>query len=420
MRQLFSKQDFLNTKWFIAEKLTTLLVAIIIIPKIFTSLGVLNIGKLKFAETFIGFFTPFMFLGLSAICIREIIFYPKRTKFILATALYLRTASWLITFIIIFIYTYFFIDKDLFGLYLLICFSYLVRIFDVFEYYFHAIKQTKFVFISKILSLLIVLLLQYYGVKQQFGIEYFASLIVLDFLIQSIVYIFIIKAKNIFGLKYLVFSKSMAIYLLKNSFPLMLSNFLILIYIVTDDFILKYYHGDAGYGYYSTIYFLIITLTWSVGFSLINALFPSLAESYTTNLKEYYKKISLLILYMLALGGFIVVFYHFFSFKILTTFFDESFLKINSALKLFSWAPLFIFIGMVFEKHLILTNHIEKNVYRFILGCICNLLLSLILIPTYNIMGAVIAVLISHFVTNIGFILIDTSSRKQLKFLFLK
>ncbi|WP_372746465.1 oligosaccharide flippase family protein [Lutibacter sp.] len=420
MGQLFSKQDFLNTKWFIAEKLTSLLVAIIIVPKIFTSLGVLNIGKLKFAETFISFFTPLMFLGLSAICIRELVFYPKRTKLIVATALFLRIASWLLALFIILIYTYFFIDNNLFTLYLLICFSYLVRVFDVFEYYFHAIKQTKFVFISKTLSLVIVLLLQYYGVKNQFGIEYFASLIILDFLIQNIVYLAIVKAKNIFNFKDLVLSKSMAVYLLKNSFPLMLSNFIILIYIVTDDFILKYYHGDESYGFYSTIYYLIITLTWSIGFSLINALFPSLAESYTTSIREYYQKISLLTIYMLAIGIFIVAFYHIFSFTILIEFFDESFFKINNSLKLFSWAPLFIFIGMIFEKHLILTNHIEKNVYRFTIGCICNLLLSIILIPKYEISGAVIAVLISHFVVNIGYILMDTKSRKQLKFLFLK
>ncbi|SNR58458.1 oligosaccharide flippase family protein [Lutibacter flavus] len=420
MPQLFSKQDFLNTKWFIAEKLTSLLVAIIIIPKIFNSLGVLNIGKLKFAETFVNFFTPIIFLGLSAICIRELIFYPKRTKFILATALYLRTASWLLSLIVIFTYTYFFIDNNLLILYLLICFSYLVRVFDVFEYYFHAIKQTKYVFISKSISLLIVVLLQYYGVKNQIGIEYFASLIILDFLIQSIIYYSIIKTKNIFSFKDLVFSKVLAKYLLKNSFPLILSNFLILIYIVTDDFILKYYHGDESYGLYSTIYYLIITLTWSIGFSIINALFPSLAESYTTNLRVYYQKISSIIIYMLALGVLIIICYNLFSYHILNNFFDKSFLKINNMLKLFSWAPLFIFIGMIFEKHLIITNHIEKNVYRFILGCISNLILSMILIPKYEITGAIIAVLFSHFITNIGFLFLDTKSRKQLNFLFLK
>jgi len=420
MRQLFSKKDFLNAKWFIAEKLTSLLVAIIIIPKIYNSLGVVNIGKLKFAETFINFFTPLLFLALSAICIREIVFYPKRIKLILATAFYLRLASWILTLVIIFTYSYFFVDSDLLVLYLLICFSYLVRIFDVFEYYFYAIKKAKYVFLSKSVSLFIIVLLQYYGVKNQFGIYYFASLLILDFLIQSFIYLGIVKIKNIFNFNVLVFSKPMAKYLLKNSFPLMLSNFLILIYIVTDDFILKYYHGDASYGLYSTIYFLIITLTWNIGYSIINALFPSLAESYKINLKAYYKKISLLLIYMLVLGVLIAVFYHLFSFTILNEFFDESFMKINTPLKLFSWAPLFIFVGMIFEKHLIIANHLEKNVYRFILGCISNLILSFILIPKYEIMGAVIAVLISHFVTNIVYVFIDTKSRKQLKFLFVK
>ncbi|RXP63505.1 hypothetical protein EC396_01485 [Lutibacter sp. HS1-25] len=420
MAQLFSKQDLLNTKWFIAEKLTSLLVAIIIVPKIFKSIGILNIGKLKFAETFISFFTPIMFLGLSAICIREIVFYPKRTKLILSTALYLRTASWLLALLIILTYSYLFIDKELLMLYFVICFSYFVRIFDVFEYYFYAIKKTKYVFISKISSLFIIVVLQYYGVIQQFGIIYFASLIIFDFLIQSTIYFGIVKTKNIFNFKDLVFSKSMAIYLLKNAFPLVISNFLILIYIVTDDFFLKYYHGDASYGYYATIYFLIITLTWSIGFSIINALFPSLAESYTSNLKIYYQKISLLIAYMLVLGVLIILIYHFFSNAILNTFFDESFLKINYSLKLFSWGPLMIFMGMIYEKHLITTNRIEKNVYRFVLGCISNLFFSIILIPKYAINGAIIAVLVSHFLTNIAFVFFDAKSRKELKFLFLK
>jgi O-antigen/teichoic acid export membrane protein len=419
MRQLFSKQDFLNTKWFIAEKLTSLLVAIIIIPKIFNSLGILNIGKLKFTETFVSFFTPLLFLGLSAICIREIVFYPKRAKFIISTALYLRVASWLLTLIIIFTYTFLFIDNNLLILYLLICFSYLARIFDVFEYYFHAIKKYKYIFIGKTLSLFFILLLQYYGVQNNFGINYFATLVIIDFSTQSLIYFLIINSKTDFKLKEFVFSKILAKYLLKNSFPLILSNFLILIYIVTDDFILKYYHGDESYGLYSTIYYLIITF-WNIGFSIINALFPSLAESYTTNLREYYQKISLIIIYMLVLGVLIVVFYHLFSFTILNDFFDKSFLKINNTLKLFSWAPLFIFIGMIFEKHLIITNHIEKNVYRFILGCISNLILSIILIPKYEITGAIIAVLVSHFITNIGYVFIDNKSRKQLKFLFLK
>ena len=269
---LFSKQDFLNTKWFIAEKLIQLLVGIFIIPKIFNSLGVLNIGKLKFAETFIAFFAPVLFLGLSAICIREIIFNPKKTKEILVTAFYLRLFSWILFFIGLLIYNYFYNSNELFWLYFLIGFSYFIRITDVFEYYFYAIKKTNYIFISKISSLFCIVLLQYYGVEHQLGIQYFASLLIIDFLLQGIIYGFIFITKTSIKLKNKYFSILMAKYLLKNSYPLILSNLLVSLYISIDDFILKYYFGDAAIGLFATIDFLVIALTWSIGFSIINAL----------------------------------------------------------------------------------------------------------------------------------------------------
>ena len=75
---------------------------------------------------------------------------------------------------------------------------------------------------------------------------------------------------------------------------------------------------------------------------------------------------------------------------------------------------------MIFEKHLINSNQLKKNVYRFILGCFLNLILCLLLVPKYEILGAVISVLISHFFTNLGFIFFDSKNRNQLKLIFLK
>jgi O-antigen/teichoic acid export membrane protein len=417
---LFSKQDFINTKWFIAEKLIQLIVGIFIIPKIFNTLGVLDLGKLKFAETFIAFFAPILFLGLSAICIRDIVFKPKRTKQILTTAFYLRIFSWIFIFSFLITYVYFFKSTELFWLYFLILFSYFVRITDVFEYYFYAIKKTNYIFTSKITSLFFIVLLQYYGVQHQFGMLYFASLLVVDFLFQGIVYILIFHFKTAINFNDWNFSMLMAKYLLKNSYPLILSSLLISLYISIDDFILKYYYGDASIGLYATIDFLVFALTWSIGFSIINALYPSLAESYKTNQVEYQEKLSALYKYMLFFGVAIGAFYTFFGNFMLKTFFNESYYAVGLPLKLFSLAPLFVFIGMIFEKHLINSNQLKKNVYRFILGCILNLILCLILIPKYDLLGAVISVLISHFFTNIGFIIFDAKNRNQLKLIFLK
>jgi len=420
MAMLFSKQDFINTKWFIAEKLIQLIVGILIVPKIFNSLGVLDIGKLKFAESFIAFFLPIFFMGLSAICIREIIFYPKRTKKVLATALYLRIFSWFFIFFGLFTYIYFFKSNELFWLYFLICTSYFVRITNVFEYYFYAIKKTNYIFIGKITSLIFIVLLQYYGVQHQFGVLFFAGLLVIDFLIQGIIYTFIFHFKTTLNFKNWSFSMPMAKYLIINSLPLILSNLLVSFYISIDDFVLKYYHGDSSIGLYATVDFLVITLTWSIGYSIINALYPSLAESYNTNQIEYKKKLNLLYKTMLVFGLTIGAFYTFIGDYILNTFFEKSYYAVSNPLKIFSWAPLFIFIGMIFEKHLINSKQLKKNVYRFVLGCCLNLILSFLLIPKYNITGAVFSVLISHFFTNLGFIFFDKKNRNQLKLIFLK
>lgn len=141
MTNVFSKKDFIATKWFTLEKLIQFVTGVFIVPQIFSTLGTIDIGKLKFVESVLGLLTPLFFLGLSAICIREIVFNPKRSEQILATAFYLRLASWIAIFIGIVIYFYSAENSPLNSLYLIIAVSYFFKLTDVFEYYLLAKKM---------------------------------------------------------------------------------------------------------------------------------------------------------------------------------------------------------------------------------------------------------------------------------------
>lgn len=418
MLSVFSKKDFIATKWFTLEKILQLVTGVFIVPKIFSALGTVDIGKLKFVESVLGMFTPVFFLGLSAICIREIVFNPERFHRILATAFYLRLMSWVVVFLGITVYFGVLEDSALKGLYLMIAFGYLFKLTDVFEYYLLAKKWTKIIFISKITSLGGIVGLQYYGVTQQFDVYYFAKLIVLDFFIQGLIYICILKHKKLLFFKQWKFSKSLASSLLRMSFPLIISNSLIMFYITIDELFLKYYHGDHANGIFATVQFLVIVLSWNIGFSIINALYPSLAESFKVDPGLYQRKIKALLKIMLILGVGIACFYTIFGGFILDAFFSASYAEVKRPLLIFCWAPLIVFVGMVYEKHLINTNDLQKNVYRFILGCISNIILCYLLIPMWHVNGAAIAVLVSHFITNIAFVFMDTKSRKEVLVLF--
>ena len=418
MTSVFSKKDFIATKWFTLEKLIQLITGVLIVPQIFSLLGTVDIGKLKFVESVLGMLTPLFFLGLSSICIREIVFHPKRSQQILATAFYLRLISWFIILIGIVIYFNISERSPLKVLYYIITISYLFKLTDVFEYYLLAKKWTKIIFLSKITSLIIIVSLQYYGVKHQFDVYYFAKLIVLDFFIQGLIYTLILKYKKQFSFQQWTFSWPLGKSLLKMSFPLIISNGLIMFYITIDELFLKYFLGDHANGIFATVQFLVIALSWNIGFSIINALYPSLAESYQNNKQLYIKKIKRLLKIMCALAIIIGVLYTLFGNAILSTYFTESFAEAKTPLLIFCWAPLFVFIGMIYEKHLINTNELQKNVYRFIIGCIANVILCYLLIPIWQVTGAAIAVLISHFITNIVYVFLDTKSRKQLLSLF--
>ena len=418
MTNVFSKKDFIATKWFTLEKLIQFVTGVFIVPQIFSTLGTIDIGKLKFVESVLGLLTPLFFLGLSAICIREIVFNPKRSEQILATAFYLRLASWIAIFIGIVIYFYSTENSPLNSLYLIIAVSYFFKLTDVFEYYLVAKKWTKIIFISKISSLIIIVSLQYYGVKNNLDVNYFAKLIALDFLIQCVIYYFILKYKKQFLFKQWRFSWPLGKSLLKMSFPLIVSSALIMFYISIDELFLKHFLGDHANGIFATVQFLVIALSWNIGFSIINALYPSLAESYKDDSILYARKLKKLFKIMCFLGVLIGILYTLFGSAILNTYFSESYAEAKSPLLIFCWAPLIIFIGMIYEKHLINTNQLQKNVYRFIIGCTFNVVLCYLLIPIWQVSGAAIAVLISHFITNIGYIFLDHKSRKELVSLF--
>lgn len=413
MTSVFSEKDFIATKWFTLEKLIQLITGVLIVPQIFSTLGTVGIGKLQFVESVLGMLTPLFFLGLSAICIREIVFNPKRSQQILANAFYLRLISWAILFIGILVYFNTTESSPLKGLYYIIVLSYFFKLTDVFEYYLLAKKWTKVIFFSKIISLIIIVTMQYYGVKNQFDVFYFAKLIALDFLIQGLIYIVILKHFKQLQFKQWSFSWPLGKSLLKMSFPLIISNSLIMFYISIDELFLKHFLGDHANGIFASVQFLVIALSWNIGFSIVNALYPSLAESYQSDTGLYIKKIKQLFKIMCILGLLVGAFYTLFGAVILDTYFTESFTEAKTPLLIFCWAPLLVFIGMIYEKHLINTGELQKNVYRFILGCASNVLLCYLLIPIWEVTGAAMAVLASHFITNIVYVFLDKKSRTQ-------
>jgi len=416
---LFSKKDFANAKWYIIEKVCQLIVGIYITPKIFNSLGAFNSGELEISKAIVGVLAPFFFLGLSAICIRELVFKPKMKNQIIGTTLVLRLCSFVLLSLCLLIYTYFTNTSEITFIVLIIAFSYLFRISDVIEYFFVARKKYKYVFICKIITLIFVLIVQYYGVERNFGAFYFAGVLFFEFAIQTLIYLGIITYSKELNLCKLSWSFKLAKDLLVSAFPLLLTNFIIVFYLAIDDFFINTYIGSAANGVFSVVNFLVIFITWNIGAAFIYGLYPALAECYLDDKILYAKRLKFMLKVVILFGICIGIFYTFLGDYVISTQYEKSFEAAKSPLKVFAWAPIFVFVGMLFEKHLVNQNKLNRNVYRFILGCAVNVLLCFLFIPKYHLVGAAFALLLSHFVTNIVFVFLYKSYRQDMWLLLL-
>ena len=418
MRKIFSKKDILNANWLIAEKIIQLFFAILIIPQVFNTLGALDIGKLEYAKSLIGMLVPFLFLGLSAVAVKEIIENPKQVNVILATIFTLRLISCFLVLLGLVSFVYFTGKDENTTILLILGLAYFIKLSDVFVYFFEARKKASILFVARILAMIILFLAKYIGVKQKLGVHFFAWLISLEFLIHGLIYLMALSKFKEVVLKKWRFSLDTAVKVMKPASFLIFTGFVIAFYISIDELFLKYYHGNSAVGIFGVVQFLVIYLSWSIGEAFIVGVFPGLVEVYREDKRLYDKRIVLGYQLVIFFGFLIGLIFTFFSDYFIYTFYSESFYQAILPLKIFSWSPLFIFTGVLYQKHLVITNKLNNDIYRFLLGCIINGCLCYLLIPKYHVVGASVAVLGSHIVSNIGFILVFKEGRNYFKRVF--
>ena len=81
------------------------------------------------------------------------------------------------------------------------------------------------------------------------------------------------------------------------------------------------------------------------------------------------------------------------------------------------WAGVFVFLGIVFSRSLIVENRTKIAFYRTLSGAILNIAFNYILIPQYGINGAAISTLLAQFFANYVFdiFIIDLHHHLKLK-----
>ncbi len=387
---------FKNTSWLLFERIFKMGISFFVIILLTRYLGPGNFGLLSYSQSLVGIFVAFATLGIDVILVRELTKNKEANDKLLGTAIILKFIASIIAIAIIFVLNSMIEDKEAVLLTNIIAFILLFQGISVIDTYFQANVLSKFSAIANTFAFVISSMVKLALIFYEAELIYFAYSLVFDSVVIAIGYLYIYakQKKSLISLKY---DKQIAIYFLKNGWPLMLVAMAAFIYTRTDQVMIKHLVGNEAVGNYAAatkvselFYFLPLLITQSV--------FPKIIEIKLKSEKEYFKLLEKL--YKLLVWTAIPVSLSLFVFSdsIVSILYGEAYIEAASILNILAFAIVFNAIGSITTKILYAEHYEKKYLYRSILGVFVNIGLNFWLINLYGASGAAVSTLITLFV----------------------
>jgi O-antigen/teichoic acid export membrane protein len=408
---------FKNTSWLMGEKILRMGVGLFVGIWVARYLGPEQFGLLSYAQSFVLLFTAIATLGLDGIVVRELVKYPENRGSLLGTAFGLKLTGAIMILPVLAVAVQLTSNDNYTNLLVFIIASATIfQSFNVIDFYCQATVQSKYVALANAAILAISSVIKIALLLNEAPLIAFAAMVVFDSIVLScgLIYFYFNQLK--LKVVDLNFSQTIAIELLRDSWPLILSGLAVSVYMKIDQVMIKEMIDLEAVGQYAAAvriseawYFIPTIIAGSIFPAIINA--KKVAEkTYYTRLQYLYDlMVWMTIPVMLAIticGDWIIM-----------ALYGDQFEKAGSVLVIHIWASVFVFLGAASGKWLLIENCQLLAFSRTFYGLICNIILNILFIPKHGIEGAAIATLVSYSVA--GFFA-DLFNKKTRKTFFMK
>lgn len=389
------KRQLKNSSWLIAEKIIRLISALFIGILVARYLGPTNYGILNYTASFIALFAVISNLGLDEIVIRQLLKKNDNEYSILGTAFWLKLSGVALTVILICITFLFKINDFQTNIYIgIISISLFFQPFYVIDFFFQSKVNSKNTVKANVLSVLITSIFRIFFVIIKAPLVYFVLLSILDvfIIVVGFIYFYHIENNNI---RKWSFDRKIALFFLEASWPLTFSSLVGIIYMRIDQIMIKEMIGFDEVGIYSVAvrlseiwYFIPVVIGTSI--------YPALINAKNTSEKLYHDRLQgiLSLMVIISIGISIVV--SFFSRTVITLLYGDKFIDAALILSIHIWTGVFVFLGVLSSKYLIIENLYKAAFYRTLIGAIINIILNFILIRSFGGVGAALSTLIAQ------------------------
>jgi len=390
---------FKNTSWLLGERILRMGVGLFVGIWIARYLGPEQFGLLSYAQSFVFLFTAIATLGLDGIVVRELVKDESKRDILLGTAFGLKLIGAIIILPVLFLAVQFTNNDDYTNLLVFIIASATIfQSFNVIDFYYQSKVLSKYIVYANIVSLLISSLVKIALILNEAPLLYFAYVVLFDSFILACGFLSVYRYKKCFTSQW-QFDTKVALSLLKDSWPLILSGVAISIALRIDQVMLKEYMSTYDVGIYSVGVRLSEVFAF-IPMLISQSIFPKLV---TMDFKEERKQLVILIrmVFFMLLGTAFIV--SIFSEYIVLLLFGYEFAESFSVLNILIWTIPITYLGIITNKILIKENKNKIIFIKQLLLTLINIVLNIYLIPKYGVVGAALATLFADCIINFIF-----------------
>lgn len=359
-------------------------------------LGPVQFGLFSYAVAFAALFSSIAKLGLDSIVVRDLVHDAERRDTYMSTAFWLKLIG-AVAMLAMVIFVLQFTDSDsTTKLYICIIASGAVfQSAEVIDFYYQSRVLSRYVSVCRLAQLVISSLIKLCLIYIESDLFWFVLVSLVDQVTLAVT-LYLSYRYQKFDIFLACFDTRVAIRMLRDSWPLMLSGLVIMVYMRIDQIMIKELLGDREVGVYSAAtrlseiwYFIPVILT--------NALFPAIINAKNTNGKLYLERLQLLYLLMVWVAVAIALPMTIFGDRIIILLFGREYSEAASVLRIQVWAGVFVFLGVASSNWFVIENQTKLSFRRTFYGMLVNVVLNSILIPKYGIQGAATASVLGNF-----------------------
>lgn len=386
-----------NLFWSVIGKITTLAGSLLVGIIIARYLGPEKYGLMNYVTSFVALFQILALFGLDNIEIREEAKGKYSYQTIIGTSFIIKMVLAILS-VALSIITSLMMEADRFTVTLIAIFSLsmIANTFSVCRNYFMAIVQNEYVVKSEILRTILGVGIKVALLLLNADLIWFIIAAMIDYYILAIGYITAYKSK-IGMLSSWRYDKNCAIYLLKESFPLLITSAAVIIYQRIDQVMIGTMVGKEEVGYFSVASRIVEILIY-IPTIIVQTIIPVLTKIRITSKQEYDEKSQRfmnLTIWCTFVGSLLTSIC---ANWIVYILFGKQYLSASYVLSILAFKATLVAISSTAGNMIVLEGKQKYVIFRDLMGCIICIGMNYYLLPIYGIIASAIITLVSNFI----------------------